>query len=105
MLSAILTTLVFTSLAASQAICPIKPYDARPGYGLMCVRGDAVKIYETSSFKILRCTAALTMQPCDSNASGGLESTTAFYVLQTFQLIFESVLIGSVITMAEDCAT
>jgi len=46
MLSSILTTLIFTSLAASQAICPIKAYDARPGYGIMCVRGDAYNIYE-----------------------------------------------------------
>lgn len=46
MLSSVFTTLVLTGLAASQAVCPIKSYDARPGYGLMCVRGDANTIYE-----------------------------------------------------------
>jgi hypothetical protein len=46
MLSSVFTTLVLSGLAASQVVCPIKSYDARPGYGLMCVRGDANRIFE-----------------------------------------------------------
>jgi hypothetical protein len=40
----------FTAFTAAQSStgvsCPIKPYDARPGYNLECVRGDKNGVYK-----------------------------------------------------------
>lgn len=39
-------SIAFASLTAASVECPIVPYDARPGYNLACVRGDANGVYE-----------------------------------------------------------
>jgi hypothetical protein len=39
--------IAFTAAQSSGGIsCPIKPYDARPGYNLECVRGDKNGVYK-----------------------------------------------------------
>jgi hypothetical protein len=50
MRSSILFLLFITAFTAAQSTsgvsCPIKPYDARPGYNLECVRGDKNGVYK-----------------------------------------------------------
>jgi hypothetical protein len=41
MLSSIFSSVVFAGIAVASVTCPIKPYDARPGYQIACVYGDA----------------------------------------------------------------
>jgi hypothetical protein len=48
MLSSVLSAVIFAGLATSSVFCPIKAYDARPGYGIACVYGDRNGVYENS---------------------------------------------------------
>jgi hypothetical protein len=46
MLSSALISVALVGLAAASEYCPIKPYDARPGYDLACVYGNETSVYE-----------------------------------------------------------
>jgi hypothetical protein len=46
MLSSVLSSVLFAGLAAAGVSCPLKPYDARPGYDIACVYGDINGVYE-----------------------------------------------------------
>jgi len=48
MLSSVVYSVLFAGLAVASVICPIKPYDARPGYQIACVAGDQDGVYENS---------------------------------------------------------
>ncbi|QDS76445.1 hypothetical protein FKW77_004539 [Venturia effusa] len=53
MLSSIVSSAFLVGLTAASVSCPIKPYDARPGYGIACVHGDAYGVYENQLVKDL----------------------------------------------------
>jgi hypothetical protein len=46
MLSSTILSILFASFAAASVVCPIKAYDARPGYQIACVYGDSKSVYE-----------------------------------------------------------
>jgi hypothetical protein len=45
------SVILYAGLVAASVRCPILPYDARPGYNLECVRGDADGVYEDELVK------------------------------------------------------
>jgi hypothetical protein len=46
MLSFAILSVFLASLAAASVDCPIKAYDAQPGYQIACVYGDSRGVYE-----------------------------------------------------------
>lgn len=46
MLSSVFISALLASFAAASVDCPIKPYDAAPGYQIACVYGDDSGVYE-----------------------------------------------------------
>ncbi|KAE9964122.1 hypothetical protein EG328_010779 [Venturia inaequalis] len=51
MLYSVVFSTLLAGFAAASVDCPIKPYDAAPGYQIACVYGDAKGVYENRLVK------------------------------------------------------
>lgn len=51
MLSSVVSSILFAGVAVASVSCPIKPYDASPGYQIACVYGDANGVNENQLVK------------------------------------------------------